>query len=266
MTMTKYKSSTLKLIFSSLLSAIILLSSFSPLDVNITKIKTVVIDAGHGGKDPGCHGASSNESEVVLQIGLELGRIIEENMEDVKVIYTRQTDEFVELHERAKVANMHGADLFISLHCNAGPPAAAGTETYVMGLHSSERNLDVAKRENSVILQEEDYKEEYNGFDPNSDEGYIMLANQQCAFLEQSLQLASKIEHQFDERVKRHSRGVKQAGFLVLWRTTMPSVLVEMGFLTNKDEENYLIQKENQVLMASGIYRAFKEYKNELEN
>lgn len=255
-----------KIIISFLLSTIIVLSSFTPLDLANYKVKTVVIDAGHGGKDPGALGKKSEEADIALATALELGRIIKENMPDINVVYTRSTDVFVELHQRAKIANSKGADLFISIHCNSGPSAAYGTETFTMGLHTSERNLAVAKKENSVILQEEDYEANYDGFDPNSDEGYILMSLQQSADNDKSIRLAHSIQSQFEKRVGRKNRGVKQAGLLVLWRTTMPSVLVEIGFVTNPKEEEYLNSKENRVYIASGIYRAFKDYKEGLES
>lgn len=229
------------------------------------KLKTVVIDAGHGGKDPGCSGKFSKEKHVALQVALELGRIIEENLPDIKVIYTRKTDRFIELHERANIANRNNADLFVSIHCNAGPHYFRGSETYAMGLHKTRGNLDVAMRENQSILQEENYLDNYEGFDPNSTEGYILFSLMQNAYLDNSLNIASKVESQFKNRVSRHSRGVKQAGFIVLWKTSMPSILVELGFLTNEKEEAFLNNKKNQVYMASGIYRAIKAYKLELE-
>lgn len=244
---------------------VLVLCSFTPLEIKKYAIRTIVIDAGHGGKDPGCHGKESEEADVALNVALELGRIIKENLPDVKVIYTRDKDYFVELHERAKIANQKGADLFISIHCNSGPTNAFGTETYTMGLHTSDGNLDVAKRENAVVLKEDNYIANYDGFDPNSPEAHILFSLYQNAHIENSLRIAKKIEDQFKLRVNRHSRGVKQAGLLVLWKTAMPSVLIELGFLTNSSEELYLGKKENQVLMASGIYRAFKEYKKEIE-
>ncbi len=250
----------------SFLSAIFVLSSFTTLEKKQYKVKTVVIDAGHGGKDPGCRGKRSEEAEIALNVALELGRIIRENLPDVKVIYTRDKDKFVELHDRAGIANRANADLFLSIHCNAGPSHVHGTETYTMGLHSSEGNLEVAKRENSVILQETDYKENYDGFDPQSPQAHILFSLFQHAFMEQSLKLAQKIEDQFVKRVGRTSRGVKQAGLLVLWKTTMPSALIEIGFLTNPQEEAYLLDKTNQVYIASAIYRAVKEYKQEIES
>ncbi len=229
------------------------------------KLKTIVIDAGHGGKDPGCSGKFSQEKHVALAVSLELGRIIKENLPGVKVIYTRKSDKFIELHERANIANKNNADLFISIHCNAGPHYFRGSETYAMGLHKTQGNLDVAIRENESILQEENYLDNYEGFDPSSTEGYILFSLMQNAYLANSLNIANKIELQFKNRIHRHSRGVKQAGFLVLWKTSMPSILVELGFLTNEKEEIFLNNKENQVYLASGIYRAIKVYKQELE-
>lgn len=249
-----------------LLSAIIVLSSFTGLDINTYKVKTVVIDAGHGGKDPGCHGVKSEEADVTLAVALELGRIITENIPGVKVVYTRTTDKFVELHDRAGLANKNNADLFISIHCNSGPKDISGTETFTMGLHTTEGNLELAKRENSVILKEDNYERKYDGFDPNSPVAHILMANYQKAYLESSNKLAAKIEHQFKSKLKKNSRGVKQAGLLVLWKTYMPSVLVEIGFLTNANEEKYMSNKTNRVYIASCIYRAFKEYKTEVES
>jgi len=242
------------------------LSSFSPLGIHTYKVRTIVIDAGHGGKDPGCHGTAYNESKITLAVALELGRVIKENIPGVLVYYTRMSDNFVELHDRAAIANRNKGDLFISIHCNSGPSDIHGTETYTMGLHNTQENLQVAKRENEVILKEENYKQHYDGFDPNSPEGHILFSLYQNAYIENSIMLASKIENQFSKRLGRTSRGVKQAGLLVLWKTSMPSVLVEIGFLTNASEEKYLSNKTNQVYIASGIYRAIKEYKTELEN
>lgn len=228
-------------------------------------MRTVVIDAGHGGKDVGCNGKHSQEADVALSLALQVGKLIQENLPDVKVIYTRKEDKFVELIDRAGIANKNDADLFISIHLNAGPPAAYGTETYTMGIQKSEGNLLVAKRENSVVLQEENYKENYNGFDPNSPQSHILFTLHQSAYIDNSLRFASKVEEEFSTRVGRKSRGVKQAPFLVLWKSFMPSVLIECGFLTNPTEEKFLNDKTGQTYMASGIYRAFKEYKKELE-
>ncbi|PRY16458.1 N-acetylmuramoyl-L-alanine amidase [Pontibacter ummariensis] len=250
----------------SFLAVVLLLCSSSKLELKKEyRVRTVVIDAGHGGKDVGCNGKFSHEADVALKLALQVGSLIEQNLPDVKVVYTRKDDHFVELIDRAGIANKNNADLFISIHLNAGPAAAAGTETYTMGLHTSEGNLRVAKRENAVILHEDNYQDKYNGFDPNSPQSHILFALHQSAYLDNSLRFADKVEKEFKNRVGRHSRGVKQAGFLVLWKSYMPSVLIECGFLTNPAEEKFLNDKTGQTYMASGIYRAFKEYKQELE-
>ncbi|NBC83600.1 MAG: N-acetylmuramoyl-L-alanine amidase [Bacteroidetes bacterium] len=231
------------------------------------QLKTVVIDAGHGGKDSGTRGKHAMEKDIVLDISLKLGKYIKDNIPDVAVIYTRTTDVFLPLHERAEIANKNHADLFISIHANADPKGQAhGTETFAMGLHKTQGNLDVAKKENSVILLEEDYRTTYEGFDPHSVESYIMFELVQNIHLEQSLSFASFVQDQFRERAQRRDRGVKQAGFLVLWRTTMPSVLIETGFLSHNNEEQYLISDQGQDYIASAIYRAFKEYKLAVES
>lgn len=231
------------------------------------KIGKVVIDAGHGGHDPGTIGYSkTKEKSVALAVALKTGAYIEKYFPDVEVIYTRTKDEFVELHERAAIANKAGADLFISIHCNAFSSSAVhGTEVYVLGLHKTEENLAVAKRENSVILMEDNYNQEYDGFDPNSPEGHILFSLFQSAFLEQSVNFAEKVDHQFKDRVSRNSRGVKQAGFMVLYKSAMPATLIELGFISNKNEESFLTTEQGQAYMASAIYRAFKDYKLEME-
>lgn len=253
--------------FKTLLLAITLLNfSASPVKTDF-KVDVVVIDAGHGGHDPGTLGKNSKEKDVVLKIALKLGKYIETNLPDVKVLYTRKTDKYVEFQDRADVANKNKADLFISIHANSIVGANAyGTETYVMGLHKDKNNFEVAKRENSVILLDENYKEKYEGFEPNSPESYILFSLNQSAYQESSLNFAQKVESQFKSRVGRSSRGVKQAGFLVLWMTTTPSVLVETGFLSNSKEEGFLSSENGQDLIASGIYRAFKEYKSQVES
>lgn len=229
-------------------------------------ITKVVIDPGHGGHDPGCSGSSAKEKEVALAISLRLGKLIEETFRDVKVIYTRKTDEFVELHERAAIANNNKADLFICIHCNAGKKdVSVGSETYVMGLHRSQDNLNVSKRENSSVLLEKDYQAKYDGFDPNSPEANIIFSLYQNAFLEQSVKFASYIQKHFREGAGRSDRGVKQAGFLVLYKTTMPSVLIETGFLTHADEEKFLGSSEGQDKVAQAIFHAFRDYKLEME-
>lgn len=241
-------------------------TSFMPNYTEMLGLHVVVIDAGHGGKDPGCVGSASHEKDIALAIALKLGKAIEENYKDVKVIYTRNTDVFIPLHERAKIANTNKADLFICVHANASTSSATfGTETYVMGLHKTNANLGVAKRENASILMEDDYKTHYEGFDPNSDESYIAFSLVQSAHLDQSLSFASKIQERF-KKMGLTDRGVKQAGFLVLYRTTMPSVLIETGFLSNSEDEKYLISEKNQDKMASSIFDAFQEYKKEVDS
>ncbi|WP_346659940.1 N-acetylmuramoyl-L-alanine amidase [Chryseolinea sp. H1M3-3] len=252
---------------SALLIAITLLISGSTSAPPDAKVDVVVIDAGHGGHDNGTHGRLLKEKDLALNIALKVGSYIEKNIPGVKVIYTRKDDRYLALDERANIANKNKADLFICIHANANPNTKAfGTETFVMGLHKDEGNLAIAQRENSVILMDENYEERYEGFNPNSPESYILFELIQSAYLESSLKFAQKVEGQFKDRVGRLSRGVKQAGFVVLWRTTMPSVLIETGFLTNSTEEKFLAGDEGQELIASGIYRAFKEYKNEVES
>ncbi len=230
------------------------------------KVRVVVIDAGHGGSDPGCHGLKHFEKDVALSITLKVGKYIEENIKDVKVVYTRKTDVFVPLNEIASHANKNNADLFICIHCNAAVNKQVfGSETYVMGLHKTKGNLEVAKRENASILFEEDYKKKYEGFDPNSDEANIIFNMYQNAFLEQSLSYASKVQEEFRKNKNLTDKGVKQAGFLVLWKTSMPSVLIETGFLTNAEEEKYLGSQKGQDQIAFAIYKAFKNYKAEVE-
>lgn len=254
-----------KLGIPALLVAITLLNSASAPFADF-KVDVVVIDAGHGGKDPGTQGPKSKEKDVALKIALKLGKYIEQNLPDVKVIYTRKDDTYIQLEERPKIANRSNADLFICIHANANPNTKAyGTETYVMGLAKEQKNFEIAKRENSVILLDENYKEHYEGFDPESPESYILFSLTQSAFQESSLSFANKVESQFKSRVGRTSRGVKQGPFWVLWSTAMPSVLIETGFLSNSNEERYLLSDQGQDLMASGIYRAFKEYKAEVE-
>ena len=236
-----------------------------PMDDTRYRLRTVVLDAGHGGKDIGCNGVDAHEADVALAIIKDLGQQIEQNMPNVKVIYTRKTNVFIALDERAAIANRNHADLFISVHCNAGPRGSRGTEVWTMGLHKSTANLGVAQRENSVILQEKNYKQRYDGFDPSSPQSHILFSLFQSAYITNSLRLAQRIDRQFRTSVGRSSRGVKQAGFLVLWKSTMPSVLVEAGFLTDRGEENYLDSKTGQQAIAGGIYRAFREYKRDLE-
>jgi len=235
-------------------------------NADIYSIKTVVIDAGHGGQDPGALGKVAKEKDITLKLALKLGNFIEKNFSDVKVIYTRNQDVFIPLDERSKIANDANADLFISIHCNSTKSKTPfGTETYVMGLSKSDANLDVAMRENAVITFEENYSVKYEGYDPNSAESFIIFSLLQNAFLDQSLNLANLIQCDFRDRLNRKDRGVKQERFLVLWKTSMPSVLVEVGYLSHPNEEIFLNSTEGQEYIASSIYRAFKEYKRNVD-
>ena len=232
------------------------------------RLQTVVIDPGHGGHDHGCSGKHSKEKHVALEISKKIGGYINSVYPEINVIYTRSTDVFVPLYSRAAIANNNKADLFISVHCNAistQKEAVRGTETYVMGLSNANENLEVAKRENEAILMEDDYHQNYDGFDPNSPEGHIILSMFQNAFLEQSILFAEKIEHNFKYLAGRKSRGVKQAAFVVLRKTAMPSVLIESGYLTNSKEENFMNSNHGQDELANAIFRAFQAYKSELE-
>jgi len=229
------------------------------------RLRTVVLDAGHGGKDIGCSGKNHHEADISLAIIKDLGRLIETNVPGVKVIYTRKTDVFIPLDERAAIANRAHADLFISVHCNAGPPGSVGTEVWTMGLHKTVANLGVAQRENAAILYEKDYQRRYNGFDPRSPQSHILFSLFQSAYITNSLRLAQRIDQRFRTGVGRESRGVKQAGFLVLWKSAMPSVLVEAGFLTHRPEERYLGERAGQQAIAGGIYQAFRAYKKDIE-
>jgi len=230
------------------------------------RFKTVVIDAGHGGRDPGAIGKISKEKDIVLNVALKLGEYIKQYMPDVKVVYTRTKDVFVPLNKRAEIANKNEADLFISIHANAiATPKIYGAETFVLGLHRTKENLEVAKLENSVIVLEEDYSTTYEGFDPNSSESYIIFELMQNIHIDQSIYMASLVQSQFKDRVGRRDRGVKQAGFLVLRQAAMPSVLVELGFLTNNTEEKFIASDKGQTFMASAIFRAVRTYKEEFD-
>ena len=229
-------------------------------------VKKIVIDAGHGGHDPGCLGPNSYEKEIALGIALKLAAAISAQHPDIQVVLTRNDDTFVPLHERAQIANRAAADLFISIHCNYIRKATHvnGSETYVLGPHKLEENLQVALRENSVVLHEENYESVY-GYDPNSPEATIIMSMYQNAYLEQSILFADKVEKHIETSANRHSRGVKQAGFLVLRETTMPSVLIETGFLSNTQEEGYLRTDEGQQQIAGAILAALSDYKSDLE-
>lgn len=225
----------------------------------------VVLDAGHGGKDPGRptkHGYK--EKDIALKMVMAVGEALEK-LPNVKVIYTRKTDVFLELHERAKIANKADADLFVSIHCNAHNSQAYGSETYVLGPHADQRNFEVAKQENEVIFLEANYEQHYDGFDPNSPESAISLTLMQEEYLNQSIELATLIQNNFTNKLKRKNRGVKQAGFWVLHNTYMPSVLIETGFITNKTEGDYLNSTKGVNEMSSSIVNAIIDYKKHLD-
>lgn len=240
-----------------------LLVLFATVVVAANKRFTLVIDAGHGGNDAGARGKFSKEKNINLNVALAFGRYVERNCPDVRVIYTRKTDVFVTLHERANIANRNKADLFVSIHTNALPKGkiARGMETYTLGMHRVADNLDVAKRENSVILYEDNYKQHYEGFDPRSSESYIMFEFLQDRNMAKSVELAKYVQKRACAEAGRPNKGVKQAGFLVLRETSMPSCLVELGFITTPDEENYLNSSDGVDALGRGIYKAFVDYK-----
>ncbi len=230
------------------------------------KIRKIFIDPGHGGKDPGALGKKSRESDIALSIALKVGAYLEKNLADVKIVYSRKTDIHVELDKRAELANEQKADLFVSIHVNASRKKNVfGTATYVMGLHKSQDNLDVAVLENSVIELEENFQTRYAISNPQSVDNYIIANFKQNTHLDQSVRLANKIQKEFRERAGRNDLGVRQAGFLVLWNTTMPAVLVETGFISNSQEEKYLMTEKGQDFIASAIFRAIRDYKNDVE-
>jgi len=252
------------LIFAGLFTA-----STMPKTAKTKAVTRIVIDAGHGGKDPGNLGTGRykiTEKTVALNVAKKVGGYIAEAFPEVEVLYTRSDDTFIPLHERTKFANSKGADLFVSVHCDAfTKESAEGAGSYVMGPAKTEANLRAARRENSAILLEDNRDENYGDFDPNSPEGLIELSLRQNAHIHQSLKFAKHVQDQFRTRVGRTDRGVRQAPYWVISFTTMPSVLVELGFLTNKEEEDFLVSERGQDYLASAIYRAFKEYKTELE-
>ena len=223
---------------------------------------TLVIDAGHGGHDAGALGTFSKEKNINLNVALAFGRLVENNCPGVNVIYTRKTDVFIPLHQRADIANRNKADLFISIHTNALPKGAKamGLETYTLGMHRASDNFDVAKRENSVILIEKDYKQHYEGFDPSSSESYIMFEFLQDKNMAQSVELAKMVQKRTCAAAARPNKGVKQAGFLVLRETSMPSCLIELGFISTPSEEQFLNSDEGIANMGRGIYQAFCDY------
>ncbi len=241
---------------------ILLLLVFYVSPVSAQKQFTVVLDAGHGGKDPGAVGQKIKEKDINLEIILKLGELIKKNHPDVKVVYTRSKDVFVELVRRSKIATENKADLFISVHTNAAKSKTAkGTETYVLGLSRTDENLEIVKRENSVMLLEDDYTTRYEGFDPKSAESYIMFSFGHEKFLEQSINLAASVQEQFKKNNNREDRGVRQGEFWVLRSTNMPSILVEVGYISNREEENFLAQSSSRQKLAESIYNAFSDYK-----
>ena len=258
-----------KFILLFFLITISILGSSQPLNLLKSSIKVVVIDAGHGGKDPGCHGHSKiNEKDVALNIALKLGKIIEENLPDVRVIYTRKDDRFIELWQRAAIANRNKADLFISVHCNAHTSTSLnGAESYVMGIQKTNSNLAVSRRENESLQLEANYQESghYSDFDPDSPEAQIILSLYQNSFLEHSIELASTLQDKVKAKGSLRDLGVNQAGFVVLWKTTMPSVLVETGFLTNAKDEAYLTSEKGKNESARNIFEAVRDFKVKLE-
>lgn len=226
----------------------------------------LVIDAGHGGEDPGCKGRKSMEKNVTLNVALKLGKLISDNFDDVQVIYTRKTDVFVEVYKRAVIANNNHADLFISLHCNAAENRGAhGVETWVMGLDKSGANMEVAKRENAAILKEKNFENNYEGFNPNSPEANVIFSLHTSAYMNHSIMLADKVQRNLVRNTHLVDRTVRPGGFWVLYKVAMPSILVELGFLTNATEEEYMIKPTSQDIMAVSIYNAFVEYRNALD-
>ena len=238
-------------------------------DNQVSALKKVVIDPGHGGRDPGASGARTKEKDIVLDISLKVGKMINEKFPDVEVIYTRKTDVFVELDKRGEIANKAHADLFISIHANSvksGSRCPSGAETFVMGNSRSAANMEVAMLENSAILLEDDYSTRYEGFDPNKAESYIIFSLMQNSYLNQSLDFAAELQNQFKNSAKRIDRGVKQANILVLWKTAMPSVLVEIGFICNAEEERFMSSAAGKEQLANSIFQTFTSYKAQIED
>ena len=240
---------------------------FSAVAFGADKRFTLVIDAGHGGHDAGAKGAFSYEKDINLNVALAFGRYVERRCPDVKVVYTRKTDVFVPLHKRASIANKNKADVFISIHTNALPKGhiARGLETYTMGMRRSDEKLSAAKRENSVIMIEEDYQQHYEGYDPNSPESTIMFEFMHDKNMSRSVELAKYVQNSVCSIAKRQNKGVKQDVFLVLRETSMPACLIELGFITTPDEERFLNEKANIDKMARGIYEAFAKYKEKYD-
>ena len=265
----RYFCTIIRMIFNRLYIISILCTLWLALPISYLRAEnghfTVVIDPGHGGRDPGAIGRRGKEKTINLNVALKLGKLIQDNCKDVKVVYTRQKDVFVPLDRRAQIANNAKADLFISIHTNsvARGRTVRGTETYTLGLHRTDDNLEVAKKENGVILIESDYEQRYAGFNPNSAESYIIFEFLQDKNMESSVQLATLIQKQFKTTAKRIDKGVHQAGFLVLRETSMPGVLVELGYISTPDEERYLLTESGTDALALSIYRAFLGYRQQ---
>lgn len=233
---------------------------------DLSKLKCICIDAGHGGRDPGAVGMRSKEKDIVLSIALKLGKQLKEAYPELKVVYTRTKDVFVDLNDRGKIANDHKADLFVSIHINSNDyKTPHGLETYVLGLHKTKENLEVAMKENSVIYYEKDHSVKYAGFDPEKPESYIIFSLLQNLHLEKSLQLASLVQEEMVKSTKRTDRGVRQAGYLVLKAAAMPAILVEAGFISNPEEERYLCTQTAQTKIANSIFLAVKRFKKSVE-
>ncbi|WP_298616252.1 N-acetylmuramoyl-L-alanine amidase [uncultured Odoribacter sp.] len=230
------------------------------------KIKCICIDAGHGGKDPGCIGLKSYEKNIALSVALKVGKLIKTEYPDIKIVYTREKDEFIELDQRGKIANNHKADLFISIHVNAAKDKTVkGIETYVMGLHKLQANLQVAMKENAAIKYEDNYTVRYAGFDPSRPESYIIFSMMQNLYLGKSLEIAGLVQEELIKSTQKHDRSIRQAGFLVLKDVAMPAILIELGFMSNPEEERFLNSLSGQNKMAGAIARAFQKYKTHVE-
>lgn len=256
-----------KIIFITLLATIMLCAEGFA-QAKHGKVTTVVLDAGHGGKDPGTVWGNCKEKDIALQVALELGKLIRSNLPDVKVVYTRDKDVFVPLIQRSEIANKAGADLFISIHVNAvdkGVKSPSGALTLVMGAHNEKANLDVAMRENDVICYEEDYSTTYEGYIPGSTESFIIFSLMQYAHLDQSMTFANMIQSHYRTDTPMPDKGVRQQGVLVLWKTAMPSVLTELGFITNEHDRAVMASASGQKKLARGLFNAFSEYKGKVE-
>lgn len=227
------------------------------------RIRTLIIDAGHGGKDPGASGASHKEKHIVLNVALQLAETVRNYMPEIKVILTRDSDEFIELYKRGDIAKENKGDFFISIHCDANPNHSAhGSTAYILGSNDGTERYESYIRENQVVQYEDNYKEQYEGFDPQSPEAYIFFRVVKNVYRTESMLLANHIQAQIETRAQRKNRGVKQAPFVVLWRSAMPSILCEIGFISNRDEEVYLASDHGQLYIASAIFRAVRDYNN----